>query len=177
MSGLASVGLTVLGGVLATVGGLIVVWRQHKHERRMERDRERQNALLELADALRPLLLELDRWVGPRSGDWVGSSRSLPELRTWVYDDESNASKALDWQAIAECAHGVERLWWGRLQTRIREASIREAYDKVSQAAYSLSRKDTADKRANAQHLLQCVRELLEAIERELSGAPIANPR
>jgi hypothetical protein len=171
MSGLASIGLTVLGGFLATVGGIVIAGRQHRYERRMTERREKRDALLELADALHPLLLEIDRWAGPKAGDWVGASRSLPELGTWVLDDETNAQKVLDWPAIAESAHVVERLWWGRLQTRIHDQTLRNAYGKMSKAAFQLSRRDVADKRATAQHLLKCASELRNAIDWALAAA------
>lgn len=171
MSGLASVGLTVFGGFLATVGGIVIAWRQHAFERHMTERREKRDALLELVDALHPLLLEIDRWAGPRGGDWVGASRSLPELGTWVLDDESNAQKPLDWPAIAESAHVLERLWWGRLQTRIRDQQVRTAYQEMSETAFHLSRNDTADKRVAAQHLLACATGLRDSIEEALAAA------
>jgi hypothetical protein len=89
--------LTILGGLLAGLVGLGLFLVQHRRERLdAEADRERE-ALVELAELLLPLLIEVERPLEAR-GYWVGRVREMRRLGTWIRDSAENAQKGPDWE-------------------------------------------------------------------------------
>jgi hypothetical protein len=177
MNGFEQVGLIILGGAMAGGGGLAVSLLEHRHQRREARRLRQEDALLQLADALLPILLELERWVGDRKGTiWVGRSRSLSGLGTWILDDESNAHQPLDWDAITRLTQQAERLWWGDLRTRVYDPPVTAAWGDISGTAFELSLGSISDPRTVAMNLKSRVTELDEIIRGVLADGRRGKP-
>jgi hypothetical protein len=158
--------LTVLGGLIAGVIGLILFFVQRRFEHRDARAREEAAALQEFAEALMPLLIELDRWrYDPsQSTVWVGGSRQLPKLETWIFDQEENARKAPDWAEIGRLSQAVERLWRDRLSRQVSGGNVDRRWSEVSNLLFHLTRADGANARAAAEEAEGQVLDLLEEI-------------
>jgi hypothetical protein len=146
--------------------GLALFFVQHLVERRDSKRAEESEALREFAEALMPLLIELDRWrYNPdQSVVWVGSSRQLPALRTWIIDPEENARKAPDWLAIGRHAQEVERLWRDRLSQRASAPAIDAEWSEVSKLLFHIASGGAGPRTAAEQAETEIIG-MLEAIE------------
>lgn len=162
----SEVWLTILGGFIAGVVGLVLFFIQRGVDRRDWRRSREHEALREFREALVPLLIELDRWrYNPDpTAVWVGASRRLPRLGTWIFDPDENARRPPDWDAIGEHAQRVERLWRDRLSARASSASIDALWTEVSEVLFHLTRKDGADPRTAAERAEDRMIDLLAAI-------------
>lgn len=159
--------LTVLGGVIAGAVGLLLFFVQHRVERKDAKQAERLEALREFREALMPLLIELDRWRynSDPTAIWVGASRSLPRLGTWIFDPEENAGKAPDWDSIGRHAQVVERLWRDRLSARASDPAVDSHWSDASKLLFHITRKDGADPRSSAERAEERIIDLLDAIQ------------
>ena len=159
--------LTVLGGFIAGIVGLSLFFVQHAVERRDSRRASVVGALREFREALMPLLIELDRWRYDPDPNavWVGASRRLPRLRTWIFDPEENARKPPDWDAIGEHAQRVERIWRDRLSAGVPDQAIDARWNQVSELLFHLTRRDGADPRSAAERAEDELIGLLEMID------------
>lgn len=170
MSG-SQIWLTILGGLVAGGAGLTLFFVQHRVERRDAKRAAELVALQEFREALMPLLIELDRWRHnpDQTAVWVGASRQLPKLGTWIFDAEENARKAPDWDAIGRHAQVVERLWRDRLSAKARDPAIDTKWNEASELLFHITRRDGADPRSAAQHAEDEILNLLEAIRTRMS--------
>ncbi|MEX1264469.1 MAG: hypothetical protein WEE66_11170 [Actinomycetota bacterium] len=166
----SQVGLTILGGLIAGAVGLLLFFVQHWVERKNAKRAATSEALRQLADALMPLLIELDRWrYNPdQSVAWVGSSRQLPSLRTWIFDPEENARKPPDWDSIGRHAQFVERLWRDRLSARAADPVVDAQWSEASKLLFHISLRGGADPRSAAERAEERIIELLETIQKRM---------
>lgn len=167
----SQVWLTILGGVVAGAVGAGLFLLQHRVERQDAKKVARLEALDEFRETLMPLLVELDRWrYNPdQSAVWVGASRQLPKLRTWIFDSEENARKAPDWDAIGRHAQAVERAWRDRLSAKASDPAIDLQWTEASKLLFHITRKDGADPRSAAEQAEEQILTLLEAIDRNVN--------
>lgn len=165
MSG-AQIWLTILGGLIAGLVGLGLYFVQHRINARDAKKAAESEALREFAEALMPLLIELDRWrYNPdQTAVWVGASRQLPNLGTWIFDPEENARKPPDWDAIGKHSQAVERLWRDRLSARVADPEINEKWAQTSQLLFHLTRPDGANVRSAAEQAEESLLDLLDSI-------------
>ncbi len=168
----SQVWLTILGGGIAGLVGLLLFFIQHRVERADAVAASKADALREFREALMPLLIELDRWrYNPDPNVlWVGSSRQLPALRTWIFDPEENARKAPDWEAIGERSQEVERLWRDRLSSRVPDRDIGARWTEISGQLFHITLRSGADPRAAAERAEEELLALLEMIGERTEG-------
>lgn len=157
--------VTLLGGLVAGLVGLILFLYQRKREITDARTIYKRENLVEFREALMPLLIELDRWRYQPDRVWVGSSRWLPDLNTWIFDPQENATKAPDWESIGRHAQRVERLWRDRLASRINDSEIDALWIKATELLFHLTRPDGADPRSSAEQAQNQIQDLLAAIK------------
>jgi hypothetical protein len=162
----SQVWLTILGGAIAGAVGLLLFFVQRSFDRRDAQA----DALRQFADALMPLLIEFDRWRYDPDPDrttfWVGASRQLPKLGTWIVDPEENARKPPDWERIGELAQAVERLWVDQLSVRVSDSSFDAKWRGASGHLFHLTLKSGANPRAAAEEAEEDIIELLDAIKK-----------
>lgn len=160
--------LTLLGGLIAGFVGFALFTYQRKTEIRDAKNAYKRECFVEFREALMPLLIELDRWRYQPDQVWVGSSRWLSDLNTWIFDSEENATKAPDWDSIGRHGQEVERLWRDRLAARASASDIDALWMEVSKLLFHLTRKDGADPRATAERAESRIIDLLAAIKRKV---------
>jgi hypothetical protein len=163
--------LTILGGFIAGAVGVVAYLIQHAIERRDTRREDESEALREFSESLFPLLIELDRWrYNPdQNVVWVGASRQLPALRTWIFDPEENAQKPPDWDAIGQHGQDVERLWRDRLSAHVYDAVIDARWTDISGLLFHITLRSGADPRTAAERAEGQILELLELIQARLA--------
>lgn len=157
--------LAVLGGLIAGLVGLALFTYQRKIEIKDARIAYQKECLVQFREALIPLLIELDRWRSQPDQVWVGSSRWLPSLNTWILDSEENATKAPDWESIGRHAQQVERLWRDGLAARADDREIDAIWVQATKLLFHLTRPDGADPRSAAEQAQNQIQDLLAAIK------------
>jgi hypothetical protein len=173
MTGLDPAEMIALCGALAATCGLLSARWQHAHLRSTWKTLLQRDALLEFADALRPLLIELRHW-----GREERSHPPAQQSSTTIGDADSCRPRALDGNAVVSLTWVVERLWMGKLEARIESALVHDAYDEMHLAAADFSRMDAMDRRVNAGYLLGRAEDLLAAIdEAQGQGRPMHTGR
>lgn len=168
----AEVWLTILGGFIAGVVGVVAFFIQHAIERRDTRRADESDALREFSESLVPLLIELDRWrYNPDPNVvWVGASRQLPALRTWIFDPEENAQKPPDWDTIGKHGQAVERLWRDRLSAHVSDSVMDAKWTDISALLFHITLKSGADPRTAAERAEALVLDLLGTIRDRVEG-------
>lgn len=156
---------TLLGGLVAGLVGVFLFLYQRNKQIADAKEAYKREYLVEFREALMPLLIELDRWRYQPDQVWVGSSRWLPDLNTWIYDPQENATKAPDWESIGRHAQKVERLWRDRLADRINDRETDALWNKATELLFHLTRPDGADPRSSAEQAQNQIQDLLAAIK------------
>jgi hypothetical protein len=129
------------------------------------------------AVALFPLLVELER-IGTVGGYWVGQTRELRRVGTWILDPADNAQRAPDWNRIISLAQEAERLWWGHLRVNIRDRRMRPLREEFYEASLHIAMIDAAQPRIAASRLRDCIDAILTRIgERTKSALRVAEER
>jgi hypothetical protein len=146
--------LIVFALAAATGSGFLAAWDIHAHLRGTRKQLLACDALLELEGRLRPLAGELGRRLeGGSAGE------------RW---QEPGSGTAARWQLrgadpIVFATHDVENLWLARLELRIANAPVHEAYEELRRAAGVFSHLEVANRRAAARELLARVQDLQAA--------------